>query len=54
MQVNMKKIDICEALNEEGFLINYSAIAIAINKIEHKKREAYIKQEYVPGDVIFL
>lgn len=48
----MKKIDICEALNEEGFSISYSAVATAINKIEHKKREAYIKQEYVPGDVV--
>ena len=48
----MKKIDICESLNEEGFSISYSAVATAINKIEHKKREAYIKQEYVPGDVV--
>lgn len=48
----MKKIDICEALNEEGFKISYSAVTTAINRIDKKRREAYIKQEYVPGDVV--
>jgi len=32
----MKKIDICEALNEEGFKISYSAVTTAINRIEQK------------------
>ena len=48
----MKKIDICEALNKEGFNISYSSVSNAINKVEHKKREAFIKQEYFPGDVV--
>lgn len=48
----MKKIDICEALNEEGFHISYSSVSYAINNIEHKKREAFIKQDYSPGDIV--
>ena len=47
----MKKIDICEALNKEGFNISYTSVVNTINKIEHKKREAFIKQEYSPGDI---
>lgn len=47
----MKKIDICEALNKEGFNISYTSVTNTINKIEHKKREAFIKQEYIPGDI---
>ena len=47
----MKKIDICEALNKEGFNISYTSVLNTINKIEHKKREAFIKQEYSPGDI---
>ena len=47
----MKKIDICEALNKEGFNISYTSVINTINKIEHKKREAFIKQEYSPGDI---
>lgn len=48
----MKKIDICEALNEDGFNVSYSSVVCAINAIEHKKREAYIKQDYSPGDIV--
>lgn len=47
----MKKIDICDALNKEGFNISYTSVTNTINKIEHKKHEAFIKQEYTPGDI---
>ncbi|MGL4656813.1 MAG: IS21 family transposase [Sarcina sp.] len=48
----MKKIDMCEALNKEGFNVSYSSIINAVNKIEKKKKEAFMRQEYVPGDVV--
>lgn len=45
-----KRIDIYEALVDEGFSVSYSSIVNAINTIERKKREAFIRQEYIPGD----
>lgn len=48
----MKKIDMYEALNKDGFKVSYSSVVNAINKIDRKKKEAYIRQEYIPGDVV--
>jgi transposase-like protein len=46
-----KKIDIFEALQEEGFNIGYTTICNTIRKIQKESREAYIRQEYAPGEV---
>ncbi|MEG0297492.1 MAG: IS21 family transposase [Clostridium sp.] len=48
----MKKVDMYEALKKEGFEISYSSIIAAVNKIEVQRKEAFIRQEYVPGDVV--
>ena len=48
----MKKVDIYEALKKEGFNISYSSVLNTINKLERSRKEAYIKQEYIPGDVV--
>jgi len=45
-----KKIDILEALKEEQFDIGYTTVCNAITAIERKQREAYIRQEYSPGE----
>lgn len=47
-----KKIDMHEALLDEGFDVSYTSIVKAVNSIERKRREAYIRQEYSPGDVV--
>ena len=47
-----KKIDMYESLIEEGFNVSYASVVNAVNSIERKKREAYIRQEYAPGDVV--
>lgn len=47
-----KKIDMYECLRDRGFDVSYSSVANAVNTIERKKREAYIRQEYKPGDVV--
>ena len=47
-----KKIDMYEALIEEGYSVSYPSVLNAINSIERKKREAYIRQEYAPGDIV--
>lgn len=47
-----KKIDMYEALIEDGYNISYSSVVNAVNSIERKKREAYIRQEYAPGDIV--
>ena len=47
-----KKRDIYEALLNEGFQVSYSTVLRTANKIETKVHEAYIKQEYVPGNVV--
>lgn len=47
-----KKIDMYESLLEEGFSVSYPSVVNAVNAIERKKREAYIRQEYALGDVV--
>lgn len=46
-----KKIDIYEALKEEGFDISYSTTCNTIRKINKEGKEAYIRQEYAFGEV---
>jgi len=46
-----KKIDIYEALEEEGFDISYSTTCNSIRKINKEAKEAYIRQEYKLGEV---
>ena len=46
-----KKIDIYEALKEEGFDISYSTTCNTIRKINKEAKEAYIRQEYALGEV---
>jgi transposase len=46
-----KKIDIHEALTEEGFKISYSTICNTIRTMDKKHREAFIKQHYSLGEV---
>ena len=41
-----KKIDIYEALKEEGFDIGYTTTCNTIRKINKESKEAYIRQEY--------
>ncbi len=45
-----KKIDISETLKEEGFDIGYTTVCNAITNIDRKQKEAYIRQEYLPGE----
>jgi len=45
-----KKIDILEALKDEGFDIGYTTVCNAITNIERKNKEAYIRQEYSLGE----
>lgn len=46
-----KKIDIYEALKEEGFDIGYTTTCNTIRKINKEAKEAYIRQEYALGEV---
>ena len=46
-----KKIDIHEALKEEGFTIGYTTTCNTVKKINKEAREAYIRQEYALGEV---
>lgn len=41
-----KKIDIYEALREEGLDISYTTICSTIRNIKKENKEAYIRQEY--------
>lgn len=47
----MKKIDIYEKLIDEGFEISYPTIVREVRKKERKRKEAYIKQDYIYGEV---
>jgi transposase len=47
----MKKIDIFEHLSEKGYDIGYTTICNAIREKENKRKEAFIRQVYQPGDV---
>ncbi|MCG8485525.1 MAG: IS21 family transposase [Clostridia bacterium] len=46
-----KRIDIHEALVEEGIDIGYTTVCQEINNILDKKKEAYIKGKYLPGEI---
>lgn len=46
-----KKIDIFDALCEQGFEISYSTVCNTIRALENKGAEAYIRAEYTPGDI---
>lgn len=45
----MKKIDIYEAIISEGFDIGYTTVCCTITDIARQAREAFIRQEYGPG-----
>ena len=47
----MKKIDIYEALQSEGFQIGYTTVCNYISSKSHQVKEAYIRQCYLPGAV---
>jgi len=47
----MKKIDILEHLHDLGYNIGYTSVCNHINKKLAKKKEAFIRQVYDPGDV---
>ena len=47
----MKKIDILEHLHELGYDIGYTSLCNHINKKLEKRKEAFIRQVYAPGDV---
>lgn len=48
----MKKIDIHEALISEGFDIGYTSVCCAIVNIARQLREAFIRQEHAPGQIV--
>jgi len=48
----MLKKDIHKFLTKKGIDIGYSTVKTAINKIIDAKKEAFIRQEYEPGDVV--
>lgn len=41
-----------EALLDDGFYVSYSSVVNAVNSVERKKREPYIRQEYISRDVV--
>lgn len=47
----MKKIDIHEYVKEQGFDVSYSTVKRATQYLESKHQEAYIRQEYMPGEI---
>ena len=47
----MKKIDIYEALQSEGFQIGYTTVCNYISSKSNQVKEAYIRQRYLPGAV---
>lgn len=46
-----KKIDIHEALVAVGCDISYSTVKHLVNQLSQQGKEAYIRQEYEPGDI---
>lgn len=47
----MKKIDIYEHLIDQGLRISYSTVKRLVHDIEQRHEQAYIRQEYNPGDI---
>ena len=47
----MKKIDIHAYLKEQGFDVSYSTVKRVTQYLETKHQEAFIRQEYMPGEV---
>lgn len=47
----MKKIDIHEGLLNQGYEISYSTVKRLVNEAEQRHREAFIRQEYEPGQI---
>ena len=47
----LKKIDILEHLHAKGFDIGYTSVCNYISEKSSKKKEAYIRQVYEPGEV---
>lgn len=47
----MKKIDIHAYLKKQGFDVSYSTVKRVTQYLETKHLEAYIRQEYMPGEV---
>jgi transposase len=48
-QIMLKK-DIHEALLEQGFSIGYTTVCKYVSRKKHQEREAYIRQDYMPGE----
>jgi len=47
----MKKVDIFEHLKQKGFDIGYTSVCYYIGQKQIKRKEAFIRQVYKPGDV---
>lgn len=47
----MRKVDIHSYLRKQGIDISYSTVKRAVKYLESRHREAFIRQEYMPGDV---
>lgn len=47
----MKKIDIHAYVKKQGFDVSYSTIKRITKYLEDKHKEAFIRQEYLPGDI---
>lgn len=47
----MKKIDIHAYLRKAGFDVSYSTVKRVTQYLETKHQEAFIRQEYLPGDI---
>lgn len=47
----MRKKDIHEYLVREGFSVSYSTVKRLVNRLEARHEEAFIRQEYQPGEI---
>ena len=47
----MKKIDIHDYLKKQGFDVSYSTVKRVTQYLETKHQEAFIRQEYLPGEI---